>query len=263
MNNYPIGILDSGVGGLSVLQAIQRELPDESLVYIADSKNSPYGIKNKETILTLSRRMIQFLLGKHVKLIVVACNTISVLCLDDLRRQFPKVPIIGIVPVIKTAVSISKNKNIGILSTSATAKSEYQQNLIQQFGSDCNVVTVGADSLVPFVERGEINSSQLEAVLVSELASFVRENVDTLALGCSHFPFLKEIIQHVLGEGVTLIDSSAAVARQTKRVLQSRNEFASDRSAKNSFYTTGQNTNTILELMNGTIAEKDINKINL
>lgn len=255
MNNHPIGILDSGVGGLSVWQSIVRALPHESTVYLADSKNCPYGLKSPDQIYKLSKRLIEFLLEKQVKLIVIACNTISVTSLDKLRQEFPQVPILGIVPVIKTAVAVSKNKRIGILSTTATAKSRYQQQLINQFAPGCEVITVGADSLVPFVERGETQTAELEAVLVVALAPFVKRGVDTVALGCSHFPFLKEGIARVLGENVTLLDSGDAVARHTKRVLEARGELSLANSPTHMFFSTAHNTNTYFSLLGGKIAE--------
>src|SRR5262245_22974677 len=126
MNNHPIGVLDSGLGGLTVLSSIVKELPNEQFIYIGDSKNTPYGKKTEEEIYHLSKRLIEFLLQKKVKLIVVACNTITVSCLERLRTDYPDMPIVGTVPVIKTAAAVSKNKCIGILSTTRTAQSDYQ-----------------------------------------------------------------------------------------------------------------------------------------
>src|SRR6266480_7134956 len=143
MNNNPIGILDSGVGGLTVLQALVHELPHESAIYNGDSHNTPYGAKSEEEIYRLSKRLIEFLLKKEVKLIVIACNTITVTCLDKLRSEYPNVPIVGTVPVIKTAAEVSKNKRIGILSTTRTAQSTYQKRLIEEFANGCTVFNHG------------------------------------------------------------------------------------------------------------------------
>lgn len=240
MNNKPIGILDSGVGGLSILQKITSSLPHESIIYIADSKNCPYGSKSKEEIFKLSKRLIEFLLTKEAKLIVIACNTITVTNIDRLRKEFPQIPLIGIVPVVKTATSISKNKKIGILSTTQTAKSKYQKRLIQQFAKNCEVINIGTDTLVPFIERGDIDSLAFKSILQKELQPFLESGIDVLALGCSHFPFIKTHIQEIVGPKVQILDSSGAVARQIKRVLENNDILSSAKqNQKYEFYTTG------------------------
>lgn len=240
MNNQPIGILDSGVGGLSVWQEIVTLLPNESTVYIADSKNVPYGKRDEEEIFELSKRLVQFLLDKKSKLIVVACNTITVSSLDRLRLEFPKVSIVGIVPVVKTASERTKNKRIGILSTKATAKSEYQQNLIDKFAKNIEVLTIGTDELVPFVERGEKEGAQLRSVLKRVLAPAHEQGVDVIALGCSHFPFLRDSMQEILGLDVLLLDSSGAVSRQVGRVIEERSIDNRGSTPNHSLYTTGE-----------------------
>ena len=237
MNNQPIGILDSGVGGLTIWKEIVSLLPYESMVYIADSANCPYGEKSATEILQFSRKMVQFLLDKDCKLIVIACNTISVSSLKALRKEFPRVDFIGTVPVVKTAGERSKNRRIGILSTSHTAESRYQQELIGKYRQDCEVINVGTDRLVPLVERSA--EQTLNKTLTEVLQPFISARIDTLALGCSHFPLLKKEIQQVLGNQVTILDSSEAIARQVERVLKARNEFCGDSPLVYTFYTTG------------------------
>lgn len=239
MNNNPIGILDSGVGGLTVLQAVIEELPGESIIYIGDSQNTPYGAKKPEAIYHLAKRMIEVLKAKNVKLIVIACNTITVSCMDRLRTDYPNIPLIGTVPVIKTAAKISENKRIGILSTTITAKSDYQNHLIEEFADGCTVFNHGNDKLVPLIEKGLITSTEMSEVLYPVLAPFLKEEIDTLVLGCTHFPFVKSQIQEFLGQHVTLLDSSGAVARQVKRVLQHNDILATDKPQKVIIYTTG------------------------
>ena len=241
MNNQPIGILDSGVGGLSIWQEIIRLLPNESTIYIADSINCPYGTKSEKEIYNLSKRLVKFLLDKDSKLIVLACNTITVSCLDRLRLEFPSIPIVGTVPVVKTASEVSKNRKIGILSTSHTAKSTYQKNLIQKFASNCSVANIGTNKIVPFIERGEVGSEKFMLILKLELKLFIETEVDTLVLGCSHFPFIRDQIQNILGSKVTILDSGGAIARHVKKVLENNSCLATVNSSQHKLYTTGDN----------------------
>lgn len=239
MNNQPIGILDSGVGGLSIWKEVVKQLPSESTIYIADSKNCPYGTRPVDTIYPLAKRLVQFLVDKKVKIIVVACNTITVSCLDRLRKEFPDTPIVGTVPVIKTAATLSKNKKIGVLSTKTTAESIYQKQLINTFSAGCDVLNIGTDKLVPVIENGEIDKKDSYRVLKSILRPFIEKNVDALVLGCSHFPFLKKEMKKILGLHVMILDSADAIARQTARVLTNNNALSLKKDTEYQFYTTG------------------------
>ncbi len=239
MNNQPIGVLDSGVGGLSIWEELVLQLPCEQTIYIADSLNCPYGTKTRNEIYELTCRMVKFLIKNKVKLVVLACNTITVSCLDRLRGNFPDLPIVGTVPVVKTAAERTKNKKIGIFSTSATAKSSYQKNLIKKFASNCQVLNIGTNNLVPLIEAGEMESWKLQTLLEKTLKPFIKEGIDTLALGCSHFPFLRESIQEVLGKEVLILDSGGAIARQVRRILANNNKLVLTKSPLYKFYTTG------------------------
>lgn len=239
MNNQPIGILDSGVGGLTIWREIVKELPNEPTIYLADSKNCPYGTRSEEEIYHLAKRLARFLLGQKVKLIVVACNTITVSCIDKLREEFKEVPIVGTVPAIKTAAKESKNKKIGILSTFTTAQSRYQKNLIDKFAKDCEIVSISASELVPYVERGEIEEEKVQRLTKKILKKFLLKDVDTIVIGCSHFPFLKRVIQEVMGDKVTILDSGEAIARQVRRVLTNDNILSLLNKSSYEFYTTG------------------------
>lgn len=255
MHNQPIGILDSGVGGLSIWKEIINHLPHESTIYIADSKNCPYGTKSSDEIYGLAKKLVQFLVKKKVKLVVIACNTITVSCLGKLRHDFPDMPIVGAVPVVKTAREKTKSKKVAVLSTSATAKSFYQKNLIEQFAGDVEVKNIGIDILVPFVERGELIGKELDLVLRKTILPFTNNGLDVLALGCSHFPFLKDSIQKIVGKNVLLLDSGGAIARQVERVL-TRNNTLSKVNPKHLFFTTGnegQFKNVAATLIGGTI----------
>ncbi len=239
MQNQPIGILDSGVGGLTIWDKIINLLPQESAIYIADSLNCPYGSKAEAEIYERSKKMTSFLLEKEAKLIVVACNTITVSCLDKLREKFANVPIVGIVPVVKTAAETTRNARIGVLSTTRTDKSVYQKNLIKKFAGDCQVFTHGTDDLVPLIEKGILKGEEIDLVLNIVLDKFKKEKIDTLALGCSHFPFLKKQIGKYFGSSVDVLDSSGAVARQVKRVLGKADLASEKKNQEYKFFTTG------------------------
>lgn len=240
MNNYPIGILDSGVGGLSVWKEIVTLLPDESTVYIADSKNCPYGGRKIEEIQELSKRLIKFLLDKKCKVIVIACNTISVTTLNKLRRTFPAIQIIGTVPAIKTAAKLTENARIGVLGTELTSKSFYVSELIIKFANHQRVISHGTDKLVPFIELGEIKSPRLAKILKKELDVFKKEDVDTLVLACTHFPFLKDTIQKIYNFKY-VIDSGVAIAKRLKEILKKEKLTIRQKDhPKYEFYTTGQ-----------------------
>lgn len=238
MKNNPIGILDSGVGGLTVLQAIRKELPRESIIAIADSGNAPYGGRSVDFITDQAEWMVEFLLEKKAKLIVIACNTITVTSLEKLRKKYPAVPIVGVVPVIKTAVEMTRNKRIGVLSTTTTAQSLYQKKLIESFASGCHVFNYGTDALVPLIEAGELASGQVSSVLHTTLAPFIKEKIDILALGCTHFPLVRTQIKSILGNRVQVLDSGGAVARQVKRV-STENNLLSQKKPEYSLYTAG------------------------
>ena len=219
MNNAPIGVFDSGVGGLTILREIQRQLPAESIVYIGDTANCPYGGKSATEIHSLARQIMLQMRDLGAKLVVVACNTISVNCIADLRAEFPEMPIVGTAPAVKTASAVSKSRKIGVLSTVATANSPYQAMLVEQFASDCSVTNVGTNELVPRIERGAW-STELPDVLPAVLAPFRDAEVDALVLGCTHYPLLREEISEFLGPDVAVVDSGEAIARQVGRVLE-------------------------------------------
>jgi len=257
MNNNPIGVLDSGVGGLTVLQEIVRELSEESFVYIGDSKNTPYGSKSSEEIYKFAKQLVELLLAKQVKLIVIACNVITVNCLDRFRKEYPMIPFIGTVPVVKTAAAVSKSKRIGILSTTGTARSIYQKKLIEIFADGCTVFNHGTDELVPLIEEGKVESVEMKVALKRVLFPFQKENVDALALGCTHFPFLTKQIQQIVGSNVQLLDSGGAIARQVKRVLVQTDRIAKNNSPYINVYTTG-NMNIAKKLLHDTIEGQDM-----
>ncbi|HVZ59002.1 MAG TPA: glutamate racemase [Patescibacteria group bacterium] len=248
--NSPIGILDSGVGGLSVWEEINKLLPHERTLYIADSAHAPYGNKSEREIFALASKLVEFLLTHDVKIIVAACNTITVTCIDKLREKYPPTEIVGVVPAIKPAVAISRTKRIGILTTERTAKSDYQHKLIDDFAAECHAVTIGTNKLVPLIEAGEREG--LRKALPSILEPLKREKIDTVVLGCTHYPLIRDLIEDELGKGVAIVDSGEAIARRTRELLQKKHLVSKTKNSQNSFFTTGsvKNSNLILQQVN-------------
>lgn len=237
MQNRKVGVLDSGVGGLTVLKEIIKKLPQESTIYIGDSQNAPYGKRSPAEIQSLAIKLIQFLLTKNVKLIVIACNTITVNGIDTLRKKFPQVPLIGTVPVIKKAAQRTKKKKIGLLATEATAKSAYMQKLLQEFGNGVEVITVGTNELVPLIESH--NFAKLQAILPQILQPFLEKEIDVLILGSTHFPIITKEIGSVFEEKLVILDSGEAIALQTKRILTNKKLLARVKNTTHEIYTTG------------------------
>lgn len=239
MDKRPIGVLDSGVGGLTVWKEILQKLPHESTIYIGDSKNAPYGDRSHDEIFQLAKKLISFLLKKDVKLIVIACNVITTTSLGRLRNEFKDIAIVGTVPVVKKAAEKTKKGRIGILSTNGTAKSHYQKHLIEQFASRLEVTNIGTNVLVPLIEQGIFSGEKITKAVRNVIAPLTKSRVDVVALGCTHFPFLRELIQKELGNTVLLLDSGAAIGRQVTSILEKNKSFTSKKNAEHIVYTTG------------------------
>lgn len=218
INKNPIGLFDSGIGGTSIWKEIHQLLPYEDTIYLADSKNAPYGQKSKEEIIELSFKNTEFLLNKNCKLIVVACNTATTNAIKELRAKY-NVPFIGIEPAIKPAALHSKTQKIGILATKGTLNSELFYKNVEQF-QDIQIVEQIGFGLVELIEGGKINSAEMHDLLLKYLNPMVQANIDYLVLGCSHYPYLIPQIKKIIPEKITIIDSGEAVARQTKKVLE-------------------------------------------
>lgn len=220
--NAPIGIFDSGVGGLSVAIEIAQHLPHEQLVYFADTANVPYGAKSDQEIRDLTARAIEWLYQQGCKVAVVACNSASAFSLDYLRQFYgDALPIIGLVPALKPAVLHSKTKVVAVLATPATFRGRLIQDVMQRFAepAQVKVLPITCLDLVPFVEQGLQLSEACLNTLHQILSPAIEQYADSLVLGCTHYPFLKPAIESLFGEQLTLIDSGQAVARQTSRIL--------------------------------------------
>src|SRR3989339_142279 len=214
----PIGIFDSGVGGLSVLKEVRKLLPFESISYFADSGNCPYGSKTREEILLLARKHIEFLLEKNCKLIVIACNTITAVAIDQFRSEYG-IPFIGMEPALKPAALQTRTKKIGILATENTFNGRLFKQTFEKHANGLDGFIQPGYGLVELVEKGEQDSEAARQLLERYLTPMMEKGADTLVLGCTHYPFLKDMIQKVAGNRLAIIDPSDAVAAQTKRIL--------------------------------------------
>lgn len=218
----PIGIFDSGIGGLSIAQEIAKHLPHERFIYFADTAHVPYGPRDDQNIRELTAQAIEWLYRQGCKVAVVACNTASAFSLDYLREHYgDNFPIIGLVPALKPAVLQSKSKTVAVLATPATFRGQLIKDVVDKFAqpSGVTVIPVTCLDLVPFVESGAQMSAACLAILKDILQPVVDQGADYLVLGCTHYPFLKIAIQSIFGQKLTLIDSGLAVARQTARIL--------------------------------------------
>lgn len=237
-NNKPIGIFDSGIGGTSIWREIHNLLPNERTIYLADSKNAPYGQKSKKDIIALSMKNTDLLLEMGCKLIVVACNTATTNAIRELREKY-NVPFIGIEPAIKPAVANSKTQIIGILATQGTLNSELFNKTAEMF-YDTKIVEQVGHGLVQLIESGNMNSPEMDKLLHSYLTPMIEANIDYLVLGCSHYPYLIPQIKKILPHHIQIIDSGRAVAKQTLNILKEQVGLSSTTSNEAIFYT---NTN--------------------
>ncbi|WP_373518584.1 glutamate racemase [Pricia sp.] len=237
MNNNPIGIFDSGVGGTSIWKEIQKLLPNEDTIYLADSKNAPYGEKSAAQILQLSIKNTELLLENSCKIIVVACNTATTNAIDYLRENY-RVPFIGIEPAIKPAALQSKSKTVGILATKGTLSSRLFHSTAEMHAKGIKIIEREGVGLVPLIEQGKINSKETLNLLKTYLKPMLDEDIDYLVLGCTHYPYLAPVLKELLPVSVQIIDSGEAVARQTQAVLE-KNELInpSPQLGRHQFYT--------------------------
>ncbi len=239
MASEPIGLFDSGIGGLSIMKEIRRLLPEEDLIYVADSKYCPYGEKTSEEIIERSISITKFLISKGVKLIVVACNTASIAALQILRDNFD-LPFVGVEPAVKQAALHTKDKKVGVLATELTLTGERFSSLVEKFAGGLNVTNQPCPGLVEKVEAGEIAGNETEALVKEYIKPLKANGVDVVVLGCTHYPFLRPIVEKFVGTGVKVIDTGEPVARQTRRLLAESSLLASKpEGGKEWFYTSG------------------------
>lgn len=233
-----IGVFDSGVGGLTVVRELIRQLPGESIIYFGDTARVPYGIKSKETVIRFSIENILFLLKQEVKLICIACNTVSSIALPVIRGHF-RVPMVGVIsPGAREAVYATKNKRIGVIGTKATIASGAYEREIKSLDTRIKVTSCACPLFVPFVEEGWLDQRAVLEVAGVYLEPMKKAGADTLILGCTHYPLLKSVIKKVMGSGVTLIDSAKQVATEVKQILSTDGLLEANHRPVRSFYVS-------------------------
>ena len=239
INENPIGLFDSGIGGTSIWKEVHALMPYENTIYLADSKNAPYGLKSKDEIIALSCKNTEFLLENNCKIIVVACNTATTNAIKELRAKY-NVPFIGIEPAIKPAALQSKTQTIGILATKGTLNSElFHKNVANH--PDVKIIEQIGHGLVQLIENGDMDSAEMEELLKSYLNPMVEKNIDYLVLGCSHYPYLIPQIKKIIPPQIKIIDSGEAVAKQTQKILEQNNLLnLSNRKSSQIFYTNSE-----------------------
>ena len=239
INENPIGLFDSGIGGTSIWKEVHALMPNENTIYLADSKNAPYGLKSKDEIIALSFKNTEFLLENNCKIIVVACNTATTNAIKELRAKYD-VPFIGIEPAIKPAALQSKTQTIGILATKGTLNSELFHKSVANH-PDVKIIEQIGHGLVQLIENGDMDSAEMEELLKSYLNPMVEKNIDYLVLGCSHYPYLIPQIKKIISPQIKIIDSGEAVAKQTQKILEQNNLLnLSKRKSSQIFYTNSE-----------------------
>ncbi|QWX84127.1 glutamate racemase [Cellulophaga sp. HaHaR_3_176] len=236
MNKQSIGIFDSGIGGTSIWKEIKKVLPFEDTIYLADSKNAPYGEKSPQEILDLSIKNTEYLLSRNCKIIVVACNTATTNAISYLRSKFD-IPFIGIEPAIKPAVLKSTSKKIGILATKGTLSSALFNNTSNAYSKGITIIEQDGEGLVPLIEAGLVNSIETRQLLLKYITPMVEQGIDHLVLGCTHYPYLIPVLKGLMPPHIQIIDSGEAVAKQTKNVLEKYDLLLETGVSTNQLYT--------------------------
>lgn len=238
-SDAPVGVFDSGVGGLSVLGEIHQLLPSESLLYVADCGHIPYGEKTPEFIRQRCVTVAEFLRKQGAKALVLACNTATVAAVADLRERYPDWPVVGMEPAVKPAAAATRSGVVGVLATTGTLQSAKFAALLDRFAADVQVITQPCPGLVELIETGDLVSPALRRLLQGYVEPLLAAGCDTIILGCTHYPFLKPLLRELVPASVTLIDTGAAVARQLQRLLSQRELLASGRPQPTQFWTSG------------------------
>ena len=245
----PIGIFDSGVGGLSVLRAVRRELPYEDILYLGDQAHIPYGPREKTQIRDFSYAITRFLLALGAKLIVVACNTASAVALHDLRKKFPDVSFVGMEPAVKPAAETTNTGKVGVLATPTTFAGELYASVVERFARGVMLFQDTCPGLVEQIEKGNLDGPETRRILKQALAPMLEGGIDTVVMGCTHYPFVIPQIETITGPSVRTIDPAPAIARQVRRLLTQRDLLnPSESRGALQFYTSGD-PNALTDLL--------------
>lgn len=257
MTDEPIkvGVFDSGLGGLSVLRELRKQLPAQPIVYFGDQIHTPYGVRSLEEVRQLTTAAVEFLFRQGAKLIVVACNTASVASLKSLRAQFPETPFVGMEPAVKPAAEQTHSKVVGVLATYATFQSELYASVVERFAKDVKVLQSPCPGLVAEIEKGNLAGEETRAILQRELAPMLAQGIDTVVMGCTHYPFVIPLVKEIVGPEVKVIDPAPAVAKRTAFLLNEKGWLShSEQPAKVIYYTTG-NPGSLQDLLPQLIGE--------
>jgi glutamate racemase len=247
-SDLPIGIFDSGVGGTSIWKEIEGLLPYENTIYLADSKNAPYGNRSVDEIISLCVKNTKLLLDLNCKIIVVACNTATTNAISYLRKNYD-VPFIGIEPAIKPAALMTNSNSIGILATRGTLNSQLFSSTSKEHTQGIKITEVIGEGLVQLIEQGKIDSTEMTDLLKKYLKPMLDEGIDHIVLGCSHYPYLMPILKDLLSERIQIIDSGEAVARQTKNILDQNQLLRTEKGSPYHRFYSNSTTKVILELL--------------
>ena len=243
-NANPIAVIDSGIGGMSTLSYISTILPSENIIYVADSNYAPYGGKSNQEITARMLKIFDFLLAKKTKLFVLACNTATAASIAKLRERYPY-PIIGMEPAVKPAAKTTQNHKVGILATAGTLKSAKFAALLDTYAiDDINFYTQPCEGLVEFIENGDIESKELKILLDKYLNPLLKENIDTLILGCTHYWFIKDLIKEIIGDQIKIIDTNQAVANHVKNTLVELKVLNKNNHGHIEFWSNSKKSNT-------------------
>lgn len=218
-----IGVFDSGVGGLWILKHLQAKLPEYNYIFFADQGHVPYGGRQMEEIKSFSKEISRFLINKNCQIIVIACNTASAASLKYLREKFPEVFFIGMEPAIKPAVEITHTGRVGVLATPATFQGELYNSVVERFAQDVEIFKDNCPGLVEQIEKGELEDPETRSILEKAILPMLEKNIDTIVLGCTHYPFVIPLIKEIVGEGVNVIDPTSAIVRRVTQILNENN----------------------------------------
>jgi glutamate racemase len=237
-SNKTIGIFDSGVGGLSVLREIRKQIPDSPIIYFGDQIHVPYGPRDLEEVYSLSKVITQFLLGLGAGIIVVACNTASAAALYLLREEFPDIPFVGMEPAVKPAAEKTHTGRVGVLATPATFQGKLYNSVVERFAKNVKIYQNTCSGLVQEIEKGNFKGIETRKILENALYPMLENKIDSVVLGCTHYPFVIPLIKEIVGPEVTVIDPAPAVAKQTMRILSNVDDSGTDRNQNNTILLT-------------------------
>jgi glutamate racemase len=251
-----IGVFDSGLGGLSVLREIRKQMPAQPVLYLGDQFHVPYGVRPTEEILQFSRTITRYLLAQGAQLIVVACNTASAAALRALRQEFPDVPLVGMEPAVKPAAEQTHSGVVGVLATYATFQGALYASVVERFAQGVTLLQSPCPGLVAQIEAGNLNGAETRRILKQELDPMLAQGIDTVVLGCTHYPFVIPLIKEIVGPQVRVIDPAPAVARRTAYLLQERGWLASGPATDEVLLLTTGEAAALQQLLPTLISEK-------